>query len=113
MEHTHNQPPGRLPGGFSLNVLAPAATAVDPVCGMTVDTAHAAGSSEFEGRTYYFCGPHCLARFRASPRAYLEKPSQPAPCPSGVCGTAPVEYFCPMHPEVVSDHPGSCPKCGM
>ena len=23
------------------------------------------------------------------------------------------EYVCPMHPEVVSDHPGSCPKCGM
>lgn len=24
-----------------------------------------------------------------------------------------VEYTCPMHPEVVSDQPGSCPKCGM
>ncbi len=23
------------------------------------------------------------------------------------------EYVCPMHPEVVSDEPGSCPKCGM
>ncbi len=22
-------------------------------------------------------------------------------------------YTCPMHPEVVQDHPGSCPKCGM
>lgn len=22
-------------------------------------------------------------------------------------------YFCPMHPEVQSDHPGTCPKCGM
>ena len=29
-------------------------------------------------------------------------------------GTAPgTEYTCPMHPEVVQDHPGSCPKCGM
>jgi FtsP/CotA-like multicopper oxidase with cupredoxin domain len=27
-------------------------------------------------------------------------------------GTA-VVYACPMHPEVVSDEPGSCPKCGM
>ena len=23
------------------------------------------------------------------------------------------EYSCPMHPEVVSNEPGSCPKCGM
>lgn len=22
-------------------------------------------------------------------------------------------YTCPMHPEVTSDHPGECPKCGM
>jgi hypothetical protein len=24
-----------------------------------------------------------------------------------------VEYTCPMHPEVISDKPGQCPKCGM
>src|SRR5256885_5568128 len=23
------------------------------------------------------------------------------------------KYTCPMHPEVVTDHPGNCPKCGM
>ncbi|MET4108550.1 MULTISPECIES: heavy metal-binding domain-containing protein [Hymenobacter] len=23
------------------------------------------------------------------------------------------QYTCPMHPEVVSDQPGKCPKCGM
>jgi Heavy metal binding domain len=23
------------------------------------------------------------------------------------------KYICPMHPEVVMDHPGNCPKCGM
>ncbi len=26
---------------------------------------------------------------------------------------APLEYTCPMHPEVVQNEPGSCPKCGM
>jgi hypothetical protein len=24
-----------------------------------------------------------------------------------------VKYTCPMHPEVISDKPGKCPKCGM
>jgi FtsP/CotA-like multicopper oxidase with cupredoxin domain len=34
--------------------------------------------------------------------------------PSGVADTAePVSYACPMHPEVTSDQPGRCPKCGM
>ena len=23
------------------------------------------------------------------------------------------EYSCPMHPEIVEDKPGSCPRCGM
>ncbi len=23
------------------------------------------------------------------------------------------KYTCPMHPDVVSDQPGKCPKCGM
>ena len=23
------------------------------------------------------------------------------------------QYTCPMHPEVVKDKPGDCPKCGM
>jgi hypothetical protein len=24
-----------------------------------------------------------------------------------------VQYTCPMHPEVISNKPGKCPKCGM
>jgi hypothetical protein len=23
------------------------------------------------------------------------------------------KYYCSMHPDVVSDEPGKCPKCGM
>jgi FtsP/CotA-like multicopper oxidase with cupredoxin domain len=28
-------------------------------------------------------------------------------------GAGPTVYACPMHPEVTSDQPGRCPKCGM
>jgi hypothetical protein len=28
-------------------------------------------------------------------------------------GTERVMYVCPMHPDVTSDKPGKCPKCGM
>jgi Cu+-exporting ATPase len=45
--------------------------AVDPVCGMTVDPARAAGSFEYEGTTYYFCSNGCLAKFSADPQRFL------------------------------------------
>ena len=81
---------------------------VDPVCGMSVDPAHAAGTSELDGTTYYFCNPVCKQKFDANPAAYLggAKPPQPA-APAGTI------YTCPMHPEVRQEGPGSCPKCGM
>jgi hypothetical protein len=28
-------------------------------------------------------------------------------------GTKMVQYTCTMHPDVVMDKPGKCPKCGM
>ncbi len=43
----------------------------DPVCGMTVDRT-TAFSTEWNGTTYYFCGPGCQARFEADPARYLE-----------------------------------------
>src|SRR3954468_17249458 len=45
--------------------------ALDPVCGMTVDPAKAAGQFEHNGTTYYFCGKGCLAKFAADPEKYL------------------------------------------
>jgi len=32
--------------------------------------------------------------------------------PSDKAATA-TKYTCPMHPEVIKDKPGDCPKCGM
>ena len=35
----------------------------DPVCGMQVDPQKAAGTSEYQGKTYYFCAPGCRKAF--------------------------------------------------
>ncbi len=116
-------------------------TAIDPVCGMTVDPATAAGQWAYNGQQYYFCNPSCLARFKAAPESFLSKqPDAPArhagpmlqiggvkrapahpPAPAhehaapvpGRAAPAGTQYFCPMDPEVRQDGPGSCPKCGM
>jgi hypothetical protein len=32
---------------------------------------------------------------------------------SGQKSNQPVKYTCSMHPEVIQDKPGDCPKCGM
>jgi Cu+-exporting ATPase len=39
--------------------------AIDPICGMTVDPARAAGASERDGETYYFCCNMCKEKFDA------------------------------------------------
>ena len=42
----------------------------DPVCGMQVDEASAAGSSEHDGRRYYFCNAGCKEKFDQDPQRY-------------------------------------------
>jgi Cu+-exporting ATPase len=44
----------------------------DVVCGMQVDPAKAAGSSEYKGKTYYFCAKVCKTKFDANPEQYLK-----------------------------------------
>jgi P-type Cu+ transporter len=86
---------------------------IDPVCGMKVLPAKAAGSTEYAGRTWYFCGKGCLAKFEAEPGKYdgtRSKVEVKAAAPMAPAGGG---YVCPMHPEVRSDRPGDCPKCGM
>ena len=45
----------------------------DPVCGMEIDPASAAGSSEYEGQTHYFCNLNCKQSFDAEPEKYAPK----------------------------------------
>ncbi len=51
----------------------------DPVCGMEIDAATAAGSSEYEGVTYYFCAEGCKTAFDAEPSKYVGAAAAPEP----------------------------------
>jgi YHS domain-containing protein len=45
--------------------------AKDPVCGMDVDPKTAAGKSEYQGQTYYFCSLGCKKSFDKEPQKYV------------------------------------------
>jgi P-type Cu+ transporter len=90
----------------------------DPVCGMTV-TPQSQHVFEHEGKPVYFCSAGCKGKFAANPAKYRSaEPTSNAP-DSALASTtfepvaAGTTYTCPMHPEVLQDHPGACPKCGM
>ncbi len=81
---------------------------IDPVCGMEVNPVSAAGPIEHEGRKYYFCCKHCLAKFRLEPTKFATQEHDQTEEK-----TAESAYTCPMHPEVRQVKPGDCPSCGM
>jgi len=92
----------------------------DPVCGMSVNPHTAAGRHEYAGRTYYFCNPRCLEKFRAEPQRYIapeapagQKTTQQTTQTRTQGARQEGEYTCPMHPEVREKNFGACPKCGM
>ena len=49
----------------------------DPVCGMTVDPATAAGHYDYLGRKFHFCSKHCLHSFSADPAKYVSGKAKP------------------------------------
>ena len=51
-------------------------TVHDPVCHMDIDPATAAGASEYNGQTYYFCSLGCKKSFDKDPEKYLGNPDQ-------------------------------------
>lgn len=48
----------------------------DPVCNMNVDEKKAAATSEYKGKTYFFCAKVCKERFDREPEKYLSKEKQ-------------------------------------
>lgn len=44
----------------------------DPVCGMEVDKEKAAATSEYKGKTYYFCAKGCKVAFGKDPEKYAK-----------------------------------------
>lgn len=53
-------------------------TFTDPICGMQVNPATAAGSFNKDGETYYFCSNGCLQKFIETAG------NKPAGCCSGI-----------------------------
>jgi len=62
------------PPGASLPILSGPPKVKDPVCGMSVDPAKAAGKVEHNGETYYFCSKRCAERFAQDPEKFLAAP---------------------------------------
>jgi len=133
--HAHHKPANPFPiaGGPHAHASSPAPGAKDPVCGMTVDPARAAGHFDHAGTTYYFCSVGCLEKFKADPAKYLAVPKLHGIAPAAGHASPPVQthvphaptsapaaapaattdYTCPMHPEIIRPAPGACPICGM
>ncbi len=83
------------------------ASAIDPICGMTVDPATALNANR-DGELFYFCCDSCRQRFLADETNGSDVCCQEADRPGSRNA-----YICPMHPEVEQAEPGICPLCGM
>src|SRR5712692_10437679 len=103
-DSSHNS---RVPSS-SLPIFTSALREKDPVCGMSVDPAKAAGKVQYGGKTYYFCSARCAERFSKEPEKFIKDET------SLLEGKGKdVRYTCPMHPQIVQIGPGTCPICGM
>lgn len=56
----------------------------DLVCGMMIDPKTAAATSEYKGKTYYFCAKGCKLSFDKNPEKYVN-PQAGCSCEKGCC----------------------------
>lgn len=82
---------------------------IDPVCQMKVSE-----NTPFhifnKGKKFYFCSENCQHKFVSHPKKYLQDLPSKTIESSNLTGA---QYTCPMHPEIIQDHAGNCPICGM
>ncbi|WEV73658.1 heavy metal translocating P-type ATPase [Bifidobacterium sp. ESL0798] len=71
--HNKNNQPAKAKEGttMDMNMNSDANTVKDPVCGMMIDPKTAAGSQDYNGKTYYFCSDNCVKSFAADPAKYV------------------------------------------
>ena len=92
----------------------------DPVCGMNVSETSKFSTTN-DKKEYYFCSKNCLDKFERNPSQYLNEEKNhehlehnhlEEPHTHKIIKQN-IKYTCPMHPEIIRDKPGDCPKCGM
>lgn len=69
------------PGGSGASGSLAEGSALDPVCGMTVDKVTATGRdlvADHDGTTYYFCGRGCKLEFGDDPGRFLDPSYAPS-----------------------------------
>ena len=71
MGHRHGRHASSGSDSGDTERLASPKTAVDPVCGMNVETA-TAKSSVYSGKPYFFCSPQCRDKFEQAPGSFLK-----------------------------------------
>ena len=54
--------------------------AKDQVCGMQVEEAKTAVTTDYKGKTFYFCGLSCQAKFVKDPQKYADGKSSSGCC---------------------------------
>ncbi len=88
---------------------AAGATAIDPVCGMTVAMTPDTRSQAYSDQTFHFCSDKCQTKFNTDPWFYASGNV----ARHGKVAAVSAQYTCPMHPQIIRDAPGACPICGM
>ncbi|USG60898.1 heavy metal translocating P-type ATPase [Sneathiella marina] len=98
--HANPTPPSEAPA---------AAMESDPVCGMDITPGADSFSADYDKSTFHFCSQKCADKFVQDPVFYVNG----GPARRNTAPVQGAQYTCPMHPEIVQDVPGDCPKCGM